>query len=104
MRTTLLVLVLFILCGCASQALTPVPVKVAGQIKTYVVGKQKVGMLGDEITTIDRYDEKGNLVHASDISTTGTVHDTLKSAAGSTGTAAMVTPVMAPVINAIEGK
>ncbi len=104
MRLMSLCLLAIALAGCAGVPLQPYPVTVAGKQKTYVVGKTKVGVLGDEVTTIDRYDETGKPEHFSDISITGTVHDVLKSAAGSSGTAAVVTPVMTPVINAIEGK
>jgi hypothetical protein len=79
-------------------------VTVAGHDKTYVVGKLPIGILGDEVTVIDRYDENGTLQHPSDITTTGTVHDALKAAAGSTGTAAIVTPVITPIVRDVSGK
>jgi hypothetical protein len=96
----MLILCLF-LAGCPA-ALKSVPVKVgdSGVTKYYVIGNTKIGVLGDEVVTIDRYDEKGNLQHASDISTTGTVHDVLKAAAGSSGTAAVITPVVGDLIPA----
>ncbi len=103
-RLILLCILVIALAGCAEVPLHPYTVAVAGKSKTYVVGKTKVGVLGDEVTTIDRYDETGKPEHFSDISTTGTVHDVLKAAAGSTGTAAVVTPVITPVVNAVEGK
>lgn len=89
------------LAGCAVP-LKAIPVKVgdAGKTKYYVVGNTKIGVLGDEVVTIDRYDENGALQHASDISTTGTVHDVLRAAAGSTGTAAVMTPVVGDLIPA----
>ena len=89
------------LAGCAAP-LKAIPVKVgdAGKTKYYVVGNTKIGVLGDEVVTIDRYDENGVLQHASDISTTGTVHDVLRAAAGSTGTAAVMTPVVGDLIPA----
>jgi len=93
-----------VLAGCATQAIAPIQVQVAGQTKTYVFGKILLGAVGDEVVIVDRYDEHSNLVHASETSTTGIVHDTLKAAAGSTGTAALVTPVITPVVNAVEGK
>ena len=102
------VALLFLLCvflaGCAEVPLKPYPVQVAGKTKTYVVGKTKVGMLGDETLTIDRYDENGKPEHFSDISTTGTVHDVLKAAAGSSASAAIVTPVITPIVNDLNGK
>jgi hypothetical protein len=97
-------LVVSFLAGCATQAIGPIQVPVAGQIKTYVTGKIPIGVLGDELTIVDRYDEKGNLIHASETSTTGTVHDALKAAAGSSGTAALVTPVITPIVNDLQGK
>jgi hypothetical protein len=102
-RPIQLLVLMFVLAGCAHQPLNVETVTVAGQTKTYVSGKYPVGVLGDEISIIDRYDEKGALVHPSDISTTGTVHDTLKAAAGSTGTAAVVTPVIKPIANDLSG-
>ncbi len=104
MNRLVIVLMVIALAGCAAVPLHPYTVAVAGHSQTYVVGKTKVGVLGDEVTTIDRYDETGKPEHFSDISTTGTVHDVLKAAAGSTGTAAVVTPVITPVVNAVEGK
>jgi hypothetical protein len=96
-----LALLCLFLAGCGAPLKT-IPVKVgdSGVTKYYVVGNTKIGVLGDEVVTIDRYDEKGNLQHASDISTTGTVHDVLKAAAGSTGTAAVVAPVVGDLIPA----
>jgi hypothetical protein len=85
--------------GCAAE-LKAVPVKVGDKTKYYVIGNTKIGVLGDEVATIDRYDENGVLQHPSDISTTGTVHDVLKAAAGSTGTAAVMTPVVGDLIPA----
>jgi hypothetical protein len=104
MRLMSLCLLAIALAGCAHAPLSAEPVTVNGVTKTYVYGKYPVGIVGDEVTIIDRYDEKGVLVHPSDISTTGTVHDALKAAAGSSGTAAVVTPVITPVVNAVEGK
>jgi len=94
-----------VMAGCAfHQPLTVEQVTVSGKTHTYVAGKYRVGVLGDEITVIDRYDANGNLEHPADISITGTVHDAFKAAAGSTGTAALVTPIVTPVVNSIEGK
>ncbi|MGA3113492.1 MAG: hypothetical protein ABSF90_03560 [Syntrophobacteraceae bacterium] len=102
MRLTVLILIVGIaLGGCAStNPFTAHPVTVAGKTKTYVVGNNKIGILGDEAITIDRYDENGVLQHPSDISTTGTVHDVLKAAAASTGTAAVMTPVVGELLPA----
>jgi len=97
-----LVMAVFLV-GCAGPQLKAYPVQVAGQTKTYVIGKIPIGILGDENAVNDRYDEKGNLVHASDVTTTGTIHDAAKAAAGSTGTAALVTPIVTPIIKDIQG-
>ena len=102
-RPIQLLVLVFVLAGCAHQPLNVETVTVAGQTKTYVSGKYPVGILGDEISVIDRYDENEVLIHPSDVSTTGTVHDTLKAAAGSTGTAAVVTPVGTPIVNDLTG-
>jgi hypothetical protein len=104
MRNLILFVVCMMLGGCATQAIAPVPVTVAGQTKTYVTGKIPIGVLGDELTIVDRYDEKGNLVHASETSTTGTVHDAAKALAGSAALGTVAAPVETPIINAIEGK
>jgi PBP1b-binding outer membrane lipoprotein LpoB len=98
----IVVLAGFFLAGCAGQTLTPVKVTVAGHDKTYVIGTLPVGHLGDEVKVVDRYDEAGTLQHPSDITTTGTVHDMVKAAAGSTGTAAIVTPVITPIVNDLK--
>ncbi|MFZ0931240.1 MAG: hypothetical protein WAN11_21720 [Syntrophobacteraceae bacterium] len=95
----LLLVAVLLLAGCAStNPFTAHPVTVNGKTKTYVVGNNKIGILGDEALTIDRYDENGVLQHPSDISTTGTVHDVLKAAAGSSATAAVMTPVVGQLI------
>jgi hypothetical protein len=75
-----------------------------GRMKTYVAGKYRVGVLGDEITVIDRYDENGKLDSPSVTSTTGTVHDVLKAGAGGAGASALITPVVTPIVTDIEGK
>ena len=104
MKRLLLILLSIVLAGCAAhQPLVVEQVTVNGKVKTYVSGKYPVGVMGDEVSIIDRYDENGNLAHPADISTTGTVHDTMKAAAGSTGTAALVTPVVTPIVNNIAG-
>lgn len=105
MKLTVLACILaVVLASCAAAPLAPVQVTVAGRQKTYVTGKLPIGILGDEVTVIDRYDENGTLQHPSDITTTGTVHDALKAAAGSTGTAAIITPVITPIVRDVSGK
>ena len=101
-KTGVLAVLCLFLAGCATSPMQVIPVKVgdAGKTKYYVIGNTKIGVLGDEVATIDRYDENGALQHASDISTTGTVHDVLKAAAGSSGTAAVMTPVIGDLLPA----
>ncbi len=100
MRRLIPFVALLFLAGCPETPLHPYPVMVAGKTKTYVIGKTKVGVLGDEITTIDRYAEDGKPEHFSDIATTGTVHDTLKAALGSSGNAASLTPIAGEILPA----
>jgi hypothetical protein len=100
----ILCILIFALSACATAELKPYQVQVAGKTKTYVIGKIPIGVLGDETVINDRYDENGVLQHPADVSTTGTVHDALKAAAGSTGTAALVTPIITPIVNDVQGK
>ncbi len=105
MKLVTLLILAFVLAGCAfHQPLAAESVQVAGKTHTYVAGQYRVGILGDKVTVVDRYDEKGMLEHPADITTTGTIHDTLKAVGGNAGTAAVLTPIESPIINGIEGK
>ena len=105
MRLTAILIAVLLISGCAfHQPLVAEQVQVAGKAHTYVAGQYRVGILGDKVTVVDRYDDQGKLEHPADITTTGTIHDTLKAAGGNASAAAVLAPIETPIINGIEGK